>query len=283
MIPSLGAGGDTPSLYQLHTQVYHSVVDRNFEKAIFRYSSVAHLVSQNLSEGASIRLLRAVIFDFDGIIVDSEPLIFKLTQAMAAQEGWAVSAEEYYRDYLALDDRGIVEHLFTSHGRPVNVARRDELVAWKFQQYEKIIRDGLPPLPGAPEFVAELARHYPLAIASGSLRVEIEHLLTKLGLREKFVVLVTADDCERSKPAPEVYLKAFARLGALPNFSEQPLQPEECLAIEDAPLGVVAAQAAGLRCLAIANSRPSTELQHADLIATRLAEVDMSQVRVLFE
>ena len=239
-------------------------------------------MSKEPSEGVPIPLLRAVIFDFDGIIVDSEPLILKLTQAMAAQEGWAVSAEEYYRDYLALDDRGIVEHLFTSHGRPVDLARRDELVAWKFHQYEEIIRDGLPPLLGAPEFVTELARHYPLAIASGSLRVEIEHLLTKLGLREKFAILVTADDCQRSKPAPEVYVKAFTRLGALPDFRERPLQPGECLAIEDAPLGVVAAQAAGLKCLAIAHSSPAAELQHADLIAARISEVDMSQVRALF-
>ncbi len=73
-------------------------------------------------------MLRTIIFDFDGIIVDSEPIIMKLTHEMAAHEGWAVSEEEYYRDYLALDDRGIVEYLFTSHGRAVDHARVEELV-----------------------------------------------------------------------------------------------------------------------------------------------------------
>jgi beta-phosphoglucomutase len=227
-------------------------------------------------------LLRAVIFDFDGIIVDSEPLILKLTQEMAAREGWTVSEEDYYRDYLALDDRGTVEHLYACHGRPVDAARRDELVAWKGRRYQEIIRDGLPPIPGAVEFVTELAGHYPLAIASGSLRVEIHHLLTKMGLREKFSVLATADDCRRSKPDPEVYLLALSRLRALPIFRDPSLQPEECLAVEDAPLGVVAAQAAGFKCLALTHSRPAAELQHADLIASEFADVAMGNLRALF-
>ena len=227
-------------------------------------------------------MLRAVIFDFDGIIVDSEPLILKLTQEMAAQEGWTVTEEEYYRDYLALDDRGIVEHLYASHGRAVDIARRDDLVAWKGERYQEIIRDGLTPISGVVEFVTEMANHYPLAIASGSLRVEIRHLLTKIGLREKFSVMATADDCQRCKPDPEVYLLALLRLRALPSFRDQPLQSEDCLAIEDAPLGVVAAQAAGFKCLALAHSRPASELQHADLIASGFAHVAMRDIHDLF-
>ena len=227
-------------------------------------------------------MLRAVIFDFDGIIVNSEPLILKLTQEMAAMEGWTVSEADYYRDYLALDDRAIVEHLYASHGRPVDSSRRDELVAWKGRRYQEIIRDGLPPMPGVVGFVTGMAENYPLAIASGSLRAEIHHLLTKLGLWEKFSVLATADDCQRCKPDPEVYLMALFRLRALPNFHDQPLQAEECLAIEDAPLGVVAAQAAGFKCLALAHSRPAEELEHADWVASEFANVDMRGIRNLF-
>src|SRR5208282_1054266 len=119
-------------------------------------------------------ILRAIIFDFDGILVDSEPLIMRITQQMAAREGWQVSAEEYYRDYLAFDDRGIVEHLYASHGGPIDTARRDELVAWKARTYWEAIREGLPPEPGAVEFVGAVFAQYPLGIASGSLRPEIE-------------------------------------------------------------------------------------------------------------
>jgi HAD superfamily hydrolase (TIGR01509 family) len=224
-------------------------------------------------------LLRAIIFDFDGIIVDSEHLIFELTQQMAAQEGWTVSKEEYFRDYLALDDRGIIEHLYQSHGRPVDAKRRDELIAWKFRAYQEIIRNGLPPMPGAVEFVRKASARYPLAIASGSLRVEIEHLLGKLGLRDCFAALTSADDCARSKPDPEVYLKALARLGESPALREAPLLASECLAIEDAPLGVVAAQAAGMPCLALAHSQPAKELKHANWVFREFSEVDLEQLQ----
>jgi HAD superfamily hydrolase (TIGR01509 family) len=227
-------------------------------------------------------VLRAIIFDFDGILVDSEPIIFKLTQEMAAQEGWTVTEAEYYRDYLALDDRGIIEHIYRSHGRPVDRARRDELIAWKVRAYEQIIRDGLPPMPGAVEFVHKSAALCPLAIASGSLRSEIEHLLRKMGLREKFAVLATADDCARSKPHPQVFLIALARLQQLPAFREAPLRAPECLAIEDAPLGVDAAHAAGMKCLALCHSRPLQELQHADWVSHEFSDVDLENIRLAF-
>ncbi len=237
----------------------------------------------DIEKGSGHNLLRALIFDFDGIIVDSEPLILKLTQQMAAMESWQVSEEEYYRDYLALDDRGIVEHLYLSHGRTIDLARRDELVAWKARQYAELIRDGLPPLPGSVKFVRDAAAKYPLAIASGSLRSEIEHLLRKLGLREAFQLLVTADDCAKSKPSPEVYIKAVELLGKTAAFAAAPLRANECLAIEDAPLGVVAAHAAGIKCLAIAHSRPIQELRHADWIIQDFAEANLEAYTRAFQ
>jgi beta-phosphoglucomutase len=223
-------------------------------------------------------LLRALIFDFDGVIVDSEGLIFQLTQQMAAREGWTVSEEEYYRDYLALDDRGIIEHLYQSHGRPIEADRRDDLVRWKFEAYQQIIRDGLPAMPGAVEFIRQAAARFPLAIATGSLRIEIEHLLVKLGLRECFRVLATADDCQHSKPDPEVYVKAIARLRDLPGLRQPNLEASQCLAIEDAPLGVVAAKAAGMKCLALAHSRPVTELGRADWVYDGFAGIDLNKI-----
>ncbi|MBZ5513414.1 MAG: HAD family phosphatase [Acidobacteriia bacterium] len=227
-------------------------------------------------------MLRAIIFDFDGVIVDSEYLILKLTQQMAAQEGWTVTEDEYFRDYLALDDRGMIEHLYQSHDRPLDAERRDALLAWKFHAYQEIIRNGLPPMPGAVEFVKEAAARFPLAIASGSLRVEIEHLLGRLGLRELFSVLATADDCERSKPDPGVYLLALKRLRQLPPLENPPLAAAECLAIEDAPLGVVAAQKAGMKCLALAHSRPPEELRHAEWVFHEFDEVDLGKIQAEF-
>lgn len=209
---------------------------------------------------------------------------------MAAQEHWTITEAEYFRDYLALDDRGIVEHLYRSHGRPVDAARRDELVGWKVHAYAEEIRDGLPPFPGAVDFVRALVAQYPLAIASGSLRSEIEHLLSKLSLRAAFQVVVAADDVERSKPAPDIFLKALEALRLLPVFrageagspAVPPLLARECLVIEDAPNGVRAAHAAGMRCLALAHSRPLAELAHADWVARDFPEVDMAAIIAAF-
>lgn len=228
-------------------------------------------------------MLRAIIFDFDGIIVDSEPIIMKLTQQMAAKEGWTITEEEYYRNYLALDDRGIVEHLFTSHGRPVDPHRVEELVNWKSQVYAKIIENGLPTLPGAVEFVRQAAQRFPLAIASGSARSEIEHLLNKLSLRDCFRIITTADDCARSKPDPEVYLKALDGLKPLPELKNKPLLPSECVAIEDAPGGIDAAHAAGIKCMGLAHSRTPDNLQHADWVFHGFEQVDLEAIAKEFE
>jgi beta-phosphoglucomutase len=230
-------------------------------------------------------MLRAIIFDFDGVLVDSEPLIMRITQQMAAREGWQVSSEEYYRDYLAFDDRGIVEHLYASHHRPIDTARRDELVAWKARTYWEEIREGLPPEPGAVDFVRAVSAKYALAIASGSLRPEIEHLLENLGLRDKFPVLISAENTEHGKPDPEIYLKALQALRQLPGERDGlgDLEARECLVIEDAPAGIRAAHAAGMKCLALAHTREIEELGAADWACQGFAEVDLPQIESGFE
>ena len=230
-------------------------------------------------------MLRAIIFDFDGIIVNSEPLIVKLTQQMAALEGWTLTEEEYYCDYLALDDRGIVEHLFRTHARTLDRARRDELIEWKTRVYWEAIQDGLPSFPDAVEFVRKVGAQFPLAIASGSLRSEIVHLLDKFGLRDSFAVMVSADDVSHSKPDPETFLKAFEGLSLAafnPSARHTPLHAAECLVIEDAAAGVKAAHAAGMKCMAIAHSLSREGLRHADWVFGNFGEVDFEKVRAEF-
>jgi len=227
-------------------------------------------------------VLRAIIFDFDGVLVDTEPTIMKVTQAMAALEGWTLSEVDYYRELLPLDDRAMLERLGQLFGRSLDPARREELLERKTRAYREIITDGLPPMPGAVEFVKQAAARFPLAIASGSLQPEIEHLLVKAGLRDQFAVLVTASECARSKPDPQIYLITLERLGRLPHFRQQPLCAAECLAIEDAPGGVDAAHAAGMKCLALTHSRPAAELAHADWVRPSFAEVDLAQIEAAF-
>jgi len=227
-------------------------------------------------------VLRAIIFDFDGVLVDSEPIIMRLTQQVAAREGWTLSEADYYRELIHLDDRAMVERLGQLHGRAIDLARRHELVEWKTRAYQEIIKDGLPPMPGAVEFIDKTAARFPLAIASGSLRPEIEYLLEKAGLRDKFSVMVTASECERSKPDPQSYLMALEALGRLARFARQPLGAAECLALEDTAGGVDAAQAAGMKCLALTSSCPTAELAHADWVCGGFAEIDLAEVEAAF-
>ncbi len=197
---------------------------------------------------------------------------------MAAREGWNLAADEYYRDYLALSDRDAIARLYRTHGKALSEACRNDLIDWKAKTYLNAIGDGLPPLPGAVEFVRRCSSLVPLAIASGSLRQEVEHLLEKLELRKEFAVISTADDCERSKPDPGLYLNALAGLRQSGLFPNDDLKALECLAIEDAPAGVQAAQAAGLKCLALAHSRPLEELQHADWVFQRFSDVRLEEI-----
>lgn len=226
-------------------------------------------------------MLRAIIFDFDGTIVNSEPLILKLTQQMAALEGWTITEEEYYKTYLALDDRGIIEHLYRSHDRRLDESRREELVEWKARKYMEAIRDGLPTFPGAVEFVRRVASRFPLAIASGSFRAEIEYLLGKINLRDSFAVLVAADEVAQSKPDPEVFIKTLAALGQAvfnPSAGPDSLRAAECLVVEDAAAGVDAAHAAGMKCMALAHSLSREALAHADWVYDSFIKVDLEKI-----
>ena len=227
-------------------------------------------------------MLRAIIFDFDGVLVDSEPIIMRLTQQVAAREGWTLSEADYYRELIHLDDRAMVERLGQLHGRVISPVHRNELVEWKTRAYQGIIIDGLPPMPGAVEFLDKVDARFPLAIASGSLRPEIEHLLEKASLRDRFAVLATASECARSKPDPQSYLMALEALGRLPRFARQSLAAAECLAIEDSPGGVDAAHAAGMKCLALTSSCPAAELAHADWVCGGFTEIDLATIEAAF-
>jgi len=248
-----------------------------------------HLVDEHAVQVEHDRLrvkdahLRGVIFDLDGVLAISEPLLAEAAIALFAEKGHPMTADDF-KPFIGMgEDRylgGAAEH----RGIELDL-ERDK--ARLYEIYEEVIRGRLKPLPGAVEFVGKLAAQYPLAIASGSFRVEIEHLLGKIGLREAFQVLVTADDVEHSKPEPDAFLKALNRLRQLPELGadagQAALDPANCLVIEDAPAGVRAAHAAGMKCLALAHTRPLVELRHADWARRDFGEVDLEEIARAFQ
>jgi beta-phosphoglucomutase len=221
--------------------------------------------------------LRGVVFDFDGVLVDSEPLHFRALQGCLLPEGIAIDESEYYARYAAYDDRTAIRLALEGHGTPYDADRVDTVAKRKAVLFEEL-QSGIPFFPGAAELVRALAREMPLAIASGALRSEIERILAAGGLRECFRAVVGAEDVARTKPDPMPYASAVALLAR-----EAPgLRPEECVAFEDTMAGIASARAAGLRVVGVTNTYPAAKLGAAHRVVGSLAGLARADLDALF-
>lgn len=221
--------------------------------------------------------LQAIIFDFDGIIADTEPLHYAaLRQVLWAELGIALSQAEYYADYLGYDDRGCFKAALAAHRRPVTSGLIDELVQKKARAYQAALSADLKLFPGVRPLIEDAARTYRLAIASGALRSEIELILEEAGLRKAFIHITSAEDVSEGKPSPEPFLHAMAGLSAIPPMHS--LSPDECLVIEDSLPGIRGARAAGMKVLAVANTHPIEEIEEADAVTASLAQVRLEEL-----
>lgn len=218
--------------------------------------------------------LKAVIFDFNGVIVDDEPLHFELFRQVLGEAELPLTEEDYQAKYLGYDDRACFATALRDAGRaaqanePTFIKR---LVARKAELYRRAIGARCSFFPGVIELVRRLAMKFPLAIASGALRDEIETVLNHGEIRDCFPAIIAAEDITRCKPDPEGYCVALAALNAQRALA---IQAAECLVVEDSIAGVAAAKRAGLRCLAITNSYAAEALQQADWIAASLVDCD---------
>jgi beta-phosphoglucomutase len=221
--------------------------------------------------------LRAAVFDFDGVIVDSEPLHFRALRDALLPEGIEITGEEYVRSYLAYDDREAIRRALQQHGVPADPEVMDRVEARKVDAFAERLHE-IPVFDGARELVRALAEEMPVAIASGARRDEIEAVLSSLGLRDAFRAIVAAEDAPRTKPDPAPYLEAARRLAE----GAPGLAPAECVAFEDSMAGVDAALAAGMKVVGVAHSYPADELRAAHRVVDSLAGFDASSLRGLF-
>lgn len=231
-------------------------------------------------KGGPAIMLQAIIFDFDGVIVDTERIHFQTLQRVLEEEQIPLSWEEYTQTYLAMDDRNCFRTALTEHGRLLTSEKVKELIARKADYFFGAVPDTVTLFPGVKRFIRQGAETYPLAIASGALREEIELILGKVGLREFFSVVVAAEDVVKGKPDPESYITALARLNR--SRPDRPVKPSECLVIEDSRHGVIAAVTAGMRCLAVTNSYPPEELTAAHRVVKSIEEIDLAQMEAFF-
>jgi HAD superfamily hydrolase (TIGR01509 family) len=228
-------------------------------------------------------MLKAIIFDFNGVIADDEPLHLELFQKVLGEEGLPLSEQDYYgKNYLGMDDRGCFEAVFRAHGRTITEDTLQQLIARKANYYQQAIQSRMILFPGAADFVKLAAQRYLLAIASGALRREILMILEHAGIKQYFEAIVSAEDVREGKPSPEGFMKALERLNHPPSLSVQPILPGECLVIEDSPYGITAARSAGMKCAAVMNSYPAERLGEAHLVVKTLVGLRLEVVEALF-
>lgn len=229
-------------------------------------------------------MLRAVLFDFNGVLVEDEPIHLELFQKVLAEEGMTLSAEDYYGRLLGLDDRACFQAVLAAAGEQATVPRLMRLIARKASYYQdRIRRGGFPFSPGAAELVVALSEgKRMLGVVSGALREEVEGALRQERLLDRFKFFVTDEDVEESKPSPEGYLKALEHLNSLPPLPERLLHPHEVLAIEDSPVGLAAAAEAGLSTLAVAHSYSRHLLGRADAVVESLIGLTPESLDRLF-
>lgn len=222
-------------------------------------------------------MLTAVIFDFDGIIVDTEPIHFQAFQSVLQPLELGYSWEEYLEKYIGFDDRDAFREAFVSEGKLLSEGLLCDLINRKAEVFESIVRQGVQPYPGVLELINALSGSLPLALCSGALHRDIMPILEQFGLQNAFDVLVTADDVRSSKPDPESYILTIQRL--IEMYPSTIIRPQECIAIEDTPAGITSASGAGLNVLAITNSYPAERLKGALHITGTLEGVTIDCLR----
>jgi beta-phosphoglucomutase len=241
-----------------------------FTSGTWRFNLKIEPLSTDTEDHQLYDLFRAIIFDFNGVIIDDEPLHHELLRRVIIEENMTFADGDYEKYYLGQNDRACFVSALTRHARTESsdAAHVHSLIERKTGYYHEAIRSRNLLFPGIPELIIRLSQRYPLAVASGALRNEIEVALIGGGLRDHFELIIAAEDVERSKPDPEGFLKAWQGMQKrIPD-----LAPAECLVIEDSIAGVTAAKAAGMACLAVTTSYPSAKLEQADWIAPGVAE-----------
>jgi beta-phosphoglucomutase len=215
----------------------------------------------------SPEFLQAIIFDFDGVIANSEPLHLRAFQLALAEDGISLTPSEYYSRYLGFDDVGAFAAIARDRGTPMTDRRMTALVARKAAIMQEMMHGDSVLFPGARDFVTGAAAHMPIAIASGALRHEIEEIIAGAGVKDLFSVIVAAGDTPEGKPSPAPYLLAFRRLC---EAAGRELDSRRCVAIEDSRWGLDSARGAGLRCVGVTTSYPAHELPGAELVVSGL-------------
>ncbi|MBC8481712.1 MAG: HAD family phosphatase [Planctomycetes bacterium] len=224
-------------------------------------------------------MLRAVIFDFDGVITDSEVLHFRAFNKILADFGIIITLKDYYKNYLGLSDFDLFS-LLASKGRlRLKELTVEDLIKKKNVIFEKLAKTEGQIIEGVRPFIEMLGKNnIPMAICSGALLVEIEMVLEDADLKRYFRAVVSAEQVSKGKPDPQGFLLALERLN---NNSEDKIKPSECVVIEDSHWGIEAAKNAGMHIVAVTNSYDASQFRGGEKFVTRLDELKIEDLQSL--
>jgi beta-phosphoglucomutase-like phosphatase (HAD superfamily) len=222
--------------------------------------------------------IRAVIFDFNGVLVDDEAVHFALFREVLSEEGVNITERDYHERYLGYDDRGCLQAALCDAGQVPECERLDALIARKAKRYIEVAEANLRFFPAAAETLESIADRWPVAICSGALRSEIEYGLRRLDRLDRIAAIVSAEDAGKCKPDPEGYCLALTALKTYHSVSRSaalshldaglPSRAGEfgaadCLVIEDSLAGIISAKGAGMQAVGVAHTYSAQQLLEA--------------------
>jgi len=229
-------------------------------------------------------MIQAIFYDFNGVIIDDEPLQMAAYQEVLSGHGIELSAADYY-GALGMDDQTFVRAAFARAQKSLSDEVLQHLLAEKAIRHRKFFENELPLFPGVETFLKASARHFSLGLVSMATLAEIDYVLERARLRSLFAVIVSAADVSVCKPAPDCYRIGLEKLNEQRRAEQLlPLLPSRCLAIEDSPPGIEAGRAAGMRTLGLTNTVSATQLRAAgaEVVSANLADWTSEAIRRVY-
>jgi HAD superfamily hydrolase (TIGR01509 family) len=227
-------------------------------------------------------VIRALLFDCDGTLVDNEPVHYRALNEALLGEGLTLSPADYGA-LTGLPDDDAVRAALAKAGRPADGGRVAALVEAKRAAYRRSLAAGVSPVPGVADFVKQAAATYALAVVTGAWREEVETILGHLGVRDRFRAVVAREDCAAGKPDPAPFRAGLAALNAADPAPSPPLEARDCLVLEDSVHGIAAARAAGMRSVGLTTTQSGQDLRDADLVAPNYRALDLRRVTAFFD
>jgi len=230
-------------------------------------------------------MIKAIFFDFNGVILDDEPIQLKAYAEVLRSHDINLTDEMYFSG-LGMDDRTFVRAMFAKGGKTVSDPVLQEVIEGKTKVHREIIKDELPLFPGVLTFLKETSRHFALGLVSMANQKEVNYVFERAKLGPLFSVVVTAEDTSVCKPAPDCYVSGLTKLNEKRQGERLlPLLPSECLAIEDSPPGIESARAAGMRTLGVTNTVAEGPLRAAgaEVVTHSLSDWNVDAVHLLFD